>query len=106
MTGWVTPEESDKFKAINADVKILAGPSFNWVWDNDNWMAFLKTVSNSGKTDPIKITEEMHLQSDNGERCAFGWIPEEWGHEEIYAMDPRNEKWAELITSFYRNVLA
>jgi len=105
MTGWVTAEEAEKFKANNPDVTILAGLSLNWVWDNDEWMTFLKTVSNYGKTDPIEITEDMYLHRENGERCAFGWASEEWEHEEIYAMDPRNGKWVEFITSFYKNTL-
>ncbi len=105
MTGWVTTEEADNFKENNPDVIILAGLSLNWVWDNEGWMAFLKTVSNYGKTDPIEITEDMYLHKENGERCAFGWASEEWGHKEIYTMDPGNEKWAEFITSFYKNVL-
>ncbi len=105
MTGWVTAEEADKFKANNPDVIILAGLSLNWVWDNDEWMTFLRTVSNYGKTDPIEITEDMYLHKENGERCAFGWASKEWGHEEIYAMDPRNGKWVEFITSFYKNTL-
>jgi hypothetical protein len=69
-------------------------------------MTFLKTVSNYGKTDPIEITEDMYLHGENGKRCAFGWASEEWGHEEIYAMDPRNGKWAGFITSFYKNASA
>ena len=105
MTGWVTAEEAGKLKANNPDVLILAGLSLNWVWDNNEWMTFLKTVSNYGKTDPIEITEDMYLHNKNGERCAFGWASKEWGHEEIYAMDPRNGKWAEFITSFYKNAL-
>jgi hypothetical protein len=105
MAGWVTPEEASALKANNPDVKILAGLSLNWVWDNDEWMTFLKTVANYGKADPIEITEDMYLHNKNGERCKFGWASEEWGDEEIYAMDPRNEKWVELITSFYKNVL-
>jgi hypothetical protein len=105
MTGWVTPEEADQLRANNPDVKILAGLSLNWVWNNNDWMTFLKTVANYGKTTPIEITEDMYLHDKNGERCAFGWASEEWGQEEIYAMDPRNEKWVELITSFYKNVL-
>ena len=47
----------------------------------------------------------MYLKDSNSEKCPFGWASEEWGQEEIYAMDPRNEEWVELIKSFYKNVL-
>ena len=43
----------------------------------------------------------MYLHTPDGERCGFGWESEEWQHEEIYAMDPRNPEWVELIISFY-----
>ncbi len=105
MTAWFTPEEAEKIKVANPNAKILAGLSVNWVWDNRDWMSFLATVANYGKKDPIEITEEMYLHKPDSERCAFGWASEKWGQEEIYAMDPRNEKWIGLITSFYKNVL-
>lgn len=105
MTAWFTPEEAGKIKLANPGAKILAGLSVNWVWDNRDWMTFLATAANYEKKEPIEITEEMYLHKPNGERCAFGWASEKWGQEEIYAMDPRNEKWIELITSFYKNVL-
>lgn len=105
MTAWFTPEEAKKIKEANPNAKILAGLSANWVWDNLDWMTFLITAANYGKKEQIEITEEMYLHKPNGERCAFGWASEKWGQEEIYAMDPRNDKWVELITSFYKNVL-
>ncbi len=105
MTAWFTPEEAEKIKLANPSAKILAGLSANWVWDNRDWMTFLITAANYGKKEPIEMTEEMYLHKLNGERCAFGWASPEWGHEEIYAMDPRNDRWIELITSFYKNVL-
>lgn len=105
MTAWFTPEEAEKIKLANPSAKILAGLSANWVWDNRDWMTFLITAANYGKKEPIEITEEMYLHKLNGERCAFGWASPEWEQGEIYAMDPRNDKWVELITSFYKNVL-
>ncbi|MFQ5892181.1 MAG: putative glycoside hydrolase [Candidatus Methanofastidiosia archaeon] len=105
MTGWVTPEEAKIFREMNPNVIILTGLSVNWVYDNTNWMTFLKTIGNYGKAQPIEITEDMYLKKPNGERCGFGWASGEWGHEEIYAMDPKNPEWRELITSFYKNVL-
>ncbi|MBU0461009.1 MAG: putative glycoside hydrolase family 15 protein [Nanoarchaeota archaeon] len=105
MTAWFTPEEAEQIKSTNPKAKILAGLSVNWVWNNQEWMTFLMTVANHGKAEPIEMTEEMYLHKPNGERCAFGWASKEWGHEEIYAMDPRNAEWTELITNFYKNVL-
>lgn len=105
MTAWFTPEEAKKIKLANPNSKILAGLSANWVWDNRDWMTFLKTAANYGKKEPIEITEEMYLHKLNGERCAFGWASSKLGQEEIYAMDPRNDKWVEFIISFYKNVL-
>lgn len=104
MTAWFTPEEASAIRQANPDVILLAGLSANWVWDNAEWMSFLTSVANYGK-ESITITEDMYLHSPAGERCGFGWASQDWGHEEIYAMDPGNEKWVQLITSFYRNVL-
>ncbi len=105
MTAWFMPEEAEKIKEANPGAKILAGLSVNWVWDNPGWMSFLVTAANYGKKEPIEITEEMYLHKPNGERCSFGWASEKWGQEEIYAMDPRNAEWIELIISFYKNTL-
>jgi hypothetical protein len=105
MAGWFTPEEARQIRSTNPKAKLLAGLTTNWVWENEEWMTFLMIVANYGKEKPIEITEEMYLHDSSGERCAFGWASEEWGHEEIYAMDPRNPEWVELITSFYKNVL-
>lgn len=104
MTAWFTPEEAAQIKAQNPDAILLAGLSLNWVWDNANWMKFLETVADYGNEQHIEIKESMYLKSE-GERCAFGWVSEEWGQEEIYAMDPRSPEWIELITAFYKNVL-
>ncbi|HEY49804.1 MAG TPA: hypothetical protein G4O13_07145 [Dehalococcoidia bacterium] len=106
MSAWFTPEEAQDIKSQNPDVRLLAGLTVNWVWDNADWMTFLKTVANYGREEPIEVTESMYLRNPNGERCAFGWASEDWGHEEIYAMDPREPVWIEFITSFYKNVLA
>jgi hypothetical protein len=64
------------------------------------------TVANHGRDEAIEITEEMYLHDSEGKRCGFGWASEEWGHGEIYAMDPRNEDWADLVVNFYETVLA
>jgi hypothetical protein len=105
MSGWFTPEEAAKIKAQNPEVVLLAGLSLNWVWDNQDWTTFLTTVAGYGRNKPFNIVENMYLHNPNGTRCAFGWASEQWGHEEIYAMDPRNPGWAELISAFYKNVL-
>jgi hypothetical protein len=63
------------------------------------------TIANYGRDETIEITEEMYLHDSEGGRCAFGWASEEWGHEEIYAMDPRNEDWVNLVVNFYETVL-
>ncbi|TRO49394.1 hypothetical protein E2P65_01190 [Candidatus Bathyarchaeota archaeon] len=106
MAGWFTPEEAAQFRENNPDVKLLAGLTTTWVWDNEDWMRFLVTIANYGRDEAIEITEEMYLHDSEGERCAFGWESEEWGHEEIYAMDPRNEDWVNLVANFYETVLA
>jgi hypothetical protein len=105
MTGWVTPEEAEQIKSQNKDALLLAGLSANWVWDNEGWMEFLETVASYGRETPFKVTESMYLKTPTGERCAFGWASEEWGHNEIYSMDPRSQEWRELIVSFYKNAL-
>lgn len=105
MTAWFTPEETALIRSQNPDVILLAGLSANWVWDNPDWMTFLVTVASYGREKPFIIKEEMYLHHPDGSRCAFGWASEEWGQEEIYAMDPRSPEWVELITSFYENVL-
>lgn len=106
MSAWFTPEEATQLKANNPDALLLAGLTTTWVYDNEGWMSFLTTVANYGHDTPIEITEEMYLHDESGERCGFGWASEEWNQEEIYAMDPRNTDWVELIVSFYGNVLA
>lgn len=105
MTAWVTPEEASQIKAQNPDVKIFAGLTTNWILDNEGWKLFLETVASHGNDEPYELTENMYLKNPDGSKCAFGWESEEWGHEEIYAMDPRSLEWRELIFSFYKNVL-
>jgi len=105
MTGWFTPEEALQLKSQNPNVLLLAGLSLNWIWENEEWIAFLETVASYDHDGPLKLTEQMYLKTPQGEKCAFGWQSDEWGHEEIYAMDPRDPDWVELITSFYFNVL-
>ncbi len=99
MTAWFTPEEADAFRAQNKDTKLLAGLTTNWILDNEGWKTFLETISGN------EIKESMYLKNPNETKCAFGWESEEWNHEEIYAMDPRNEEWKELVLSFYENVM-
>ncbi len=106
MAGWFTPEEAARLKENNPEVMLLAGLTTTWVWDNEDWMSFLVTVANYGRDTLIEITEDMYLHDAEGERCGFGWASEEWNHEEIYAMDPRNPQWVELVTSFYKLILA
>ncbi len=105
MTAWFTPEEAAQIKTQNPDAVLMAGLSFNWVWDNRDWMTFLQTVAGYGRAEPFAMTEEMYLHQPDGKRVAFGWASKEWGHEEIYAMDPGNSAWVEMITAFYKNVL-
>jgi len=106
MAGWFTQEEAARFRENNPDVLLLAGLTTTWVWDNEEWMSFLVTIANHGRDEAIEVTEEMYLHDSEGGRCAFGWASEEWGHGEIYAMDPRNEDWASLVVNFYETVLA
>lgn len=105
MSGWFDEAEAKKIRANNPDALLLAGLTISWVYEGDDWKEFLSTVSNFGKKDPVKYTEEMYLHKKNGQRCAFGWASDEWDHDEIYAMDPRNFYWVEMITDFYKNVL-
>lgn len=105
MSGWFTPEEAEQYRENNPDVLLLAGLSTTWVWDNEGWMGFLLTVANYGREETHEITEEMYLHNPDGSRCAFGWASEEWNQEEIYAMDPRNEGWVNIVINFYETVL-
>lgn len=105
MSGWFLPEEARQIKSSNPDVLLLAGLSANWIWANEDWITFLETIASYGGT-ALTISEDMYLRNPDGSRCAFGWASDEWGHEEIYAMDPRSEAWVELITAFYQNILA
>ena len=105
MAGWFTHEEAADLRENNPDVLILAGLTTTWVWDNEEWMNFLLVIANYGRENPIEITEDMYLHDPEGARCGFGWASDEWDQEEIYAMDPRNPQWVELVTSFYEMVL-
>lgn len=105
MTGFVMPDEAEEIRSQNPDAILLAGLSMNWTWDNPGWMEFLTTVASHESNETYEITDEMYLRNPDGSRCTFGWASDAWGQEEIYAMDPRNLEWIELITSFYKNVL-
>jgi len=105
MAGWFTPEEAEQLRETNPDVILLAGLTTTWVWDNPDWMSFLVTVANYGMDTPVEINEDMYLHDAEGERCGFGWASEEWNQEEIWAMDPRDPEWFDLITTFYSVVL-
>jgi len=105
MTAWFTPEEAGQVRAQNPDSLLLAGLTTNWILDHEGWKEFLLTVASHNKDEPYALTDEMYLKNSSGEKCAFGWASEEWGHEEIYSMDPRNPEWRELILAFYSTVL-
>lgn len=105
MSGWFTEEEAALIKSNSPYATLLAGLTINWTWNNPDWIAFLINVASDGKNEPYVIHEDMYLKHQDGSRCAFGWKSEVWRHEEIYAMDPRNPEWVELITSFYRTIL-
>ena len=105
MSGWFTPEEAEQYRETNPDVLLLAGLTTTWVWDNEGWMGFLLTVANYGRDETLEITEEMYLHNPDGSRCAFGWASKEWNQEEIYAMDPRNEGWVNIVINFYETTL-
>ncbi len=105
MAGWFTAEEAEQLRENNPDVILLAGLTTTWVWDNPDWMSFLVTVANYGMETPVEINEDMYLHDAEGERCGFGWASEEWNQEEIWAMDPRDPEWFDLITTFYSVVL-
>lgn len=103
MTSWVTPEEAEMFRKMNPDVIILVGVSVNWIYDDAEWRQFLETVASADGTSRT-IKESMFLKKD-GKKCAFGWASQEWGHQEIYAMDVKNPEWRELILSVYKTML-
>lgn len=106
MSGWFTPEEATALRAVNPNMKLLAGLSINWVMDDPNWMEFLRTVGNHGSADQVRNFDDMYLRDANGNRVPFGWASTEWNQPEIWAMDPRNPRWVSFITSFYRTVFA
>ena len=105
MTAWFLPDEAEDIRAQNPSVILLAGLSINFLWDNPGQMEFLETIASYGREEPLEITEGMYLRTSGGQKCPFGWASEEWGQEEIYAMDPTSNEWVELVTSFYENVL-
>ncbi|RLI03939.1 hypothetical protein DRO31_00535 [Candidatus Bathyarchaeota archaeon] len=105
MAGWFTAEEAEQLRENNPDVILLAGLTTTWVWDNPDWMSFLVTVANYGMETPVEINEDMYLHDAEGERCGFGWASEEWNQEEIWAMDPRDPEWFDLINTLYSVVL-
>ena len=103
MTSWVTPEEAAVFKKMNPDMLILCGLTVNWVYDNEGWKQFLETIASAES--PNVLSESMFLRTPDGRKCAFGWASEEWGHQEIYAVDPRNSAWRSLILAAYKVIL-
>ncbi|MBE0480534.1 MAG: hypothetical protein IBX68_06100 [Dehalococcoidia bacterium] len=105
MSALFMPDEAEHIRNANPDVKLLAGFTTNWVWQNEAWVQTLLTVAGYGSGKTFEITDDMFLRKPGGERCPFGWESESWGHEEIYAMDPTNQKWVELITTFYKTLL-
>jgi len=105
MTAFVMPDEAEKIRSQNRDAIILAGLTYNWTWNNPGWMEFLTTVASHGSGKTLEVTDDMYLKNPDGSRCPFGWESDVWEQEEIYAMDPRNPGWVELITSFYKAVL-
>lgn len=104
MTGWVTPEEAQQFRKMNPDITILAGVTVNWVYDDEGWRQFVETLASADGTSRV-IEEGMFLKRPTGEKCAFGWASSEWGHQEIYAMDPANPEWRELILAVYETIV-
>lgn len=105
MTPWVETEEAVRLKEINSEMRLYAGLTLSFVYDDPGWKTFLLTVASHGRDTPFEITDSMYLRNPDGSRCAFGWASDAWGHGEIWAMDPRNPDWVELIISFYRVVL-
>lgn len=104
MTSWVTPEEAQKFKKINPHITILAGLTVNWVYDKTEWIQFLETIASADNTQRT-LKDSMFLKRPDGKKCAFGWASPEWGHQEIYAMDPRDPEWVNLVLAAYRITL-
>jgi hypothetical protein len=105
MSSWFTPEEAAAIKAQNPNAVLLAGLSINWVQDNAEWINLLTTTASHGRVRSFSLKESMYLHKPDGTRCSFDWDSGEWGHEKIYAMDPRSPEWVELIVSFYQDVL-
>ena len=104
MTSWVTPEEAQEFRDMNPSVMILAGVSVNWIYDNREWRQFLETIASADGT-RRRLKESMFLRKPDGQKCEFGWASEAWGHQEIYAMDPRDPGWVNLILVAYKTIL-
>ncbi|MFO8009806.1 MAG: putative glycoside hydrolase [Dehalococcoidia bacterium] len=105
MTALFMPDEAGKIREANPDVKLLAGFTTNWVWQNEAWIQTLLNVANHGSEKTFELTDDMYLRKPGGDRCPFGWESESWGQEEIYSMDPTNPEWVELITTFYKTLL-
>ena len=105
MSAWFEPQEADQMRAQNPDMLLLAGLTTNWIYDHEGWKEFLLTVASHNQDTTYKLTDQMYLKNSSGEKCAFGWESDEWNHDEIYSMDPRNPEWKELIVSFYSTVL-
>ena len=99
------PDEAKEIRKNNPDALLLAGLTANWIWANEGWMTTLTTFASYGSDKNYEITDNMYLRKPNGERCPFGWASESWGQEEIYAMDPRNPGWVDLVVAFYQMVL-
>lgn len=105
MTGWFEQDEAEVIKSRDPSVKLLAGLSHTWIWDDPRWLGFLIKVANGGDSSgQLQITDDMYLMLDNNgdktldRRCPLpGW-------ENIYAMDPRQSGWRELILAFYGTV--
>jgi len=99
------PDEAKRIRETNPDTLLLAGLTTNWVWENENWKKTLTTFASHGRDKTLEIQDNMYLTKPNGEKCPFGWTSENWGHEEIYAMDPRNPEWVDLVVAYYKMVL-
>ena len=105
MTGWFEPDEATVLRARDPEVKLLAGLTHTWVYDDPAWQALLITIANEGDPDgPLQITDDMVLTfDDDGDglsdrRCT----PPGW--DAIYAMDLRHPGWRQLVLAFYETV--
>jgi hypothetical protein len=105
MSAWFEPGEAEELRGRRPSMKILAGLSHTWIYNDPGWLEFLITAANGGDPQgPLQITEDMYLVEDSlgGGKDERKCSPPGW--DKIFAMDPRHPGWRKLILSFYQTV--